>query len=145
MKLFYNDYGCMYKIDLILKNLKKIKNDGLIDGIGMQAHMDYDTDSNAFKKAMKAFVEAGYELQLTELDIGVKKNNEAQFKAQAYQYKRIFLAAKELVERGYKVTSITVWGLTDTLTWRSGQYPLLFNSDLTPKPAISTILSVFDE
>ena len=35
---------------------------------------------------MKAFVEAGYELQLTELDIGVKKNNEAQFKAQAYQY-----------------------------------------------------------
>jgi len=145
MKLFYNDYGCMYKIDLILRNLKKIKSEGLIDGIGMQAHMDYDTDSNAFKKAMRAFVEAGYELQLTELDIGVKKNNEAQFKAQANQYKRIFQAAKELVERGYKVTSITVWGLTDTLTWRSGQYPLLFNSDLTPKPAISAILSVFDK
>ena len=37
MKLFYNDYGCSGKVDLILKHLSQAKEEGLIDGIGMQS------------------------------------------------------------------------------------------------------------
>ena len=30
---------------------------------------------------------------------------------------------------------LIVWGLTDAMTWRGGRNPLLYDSDLTPKPA----------
>ena len=30
---------------------------------------------------------------------------------------------------------LIVWGLTDAMTWRGGSNPLLYDSDLTPKPA----------
>ena len=30
---------------------------------------------------------------------------------------------------------LMVWGLTDAITWRGGSNPLLYDSDLTPKPA----------
>ena len=30
---------------------------------------------------------------------------------------------------------LMVWGLTDAMTWRGGRNPLLYDSDLTPKPA----------
>jgi hypothetical protein len=31
--------------------------------------------------------------------------------------------------------SLLIWGLSDDLTWRTGRNPLLFNSNLTKKPA----------
>ena len=30
---------------------------------------------------------------------------------------------------------LIVWGLTDAMTWRGDSNPLLYDSDLTPKPA----------
>ncbi len=30
---------------------------------------------------------------------------------------------------------LMVWGLTDAMTWRNGKNPLLYDGNLTPKPA----------
>ena len=141
MKLFYNDYNDLSKTRSTPKNLQRIKDEGLIDGIGMQAH--YSAESNSATQvlvAVKEYCAAGYEVQLTELDIGMSSKNPWYLKKQAIFYGDLFSGLAELVEEGYPITGVTVWGLSDTLTWRNGEYPLLFNTDLSPKEAYYSVL-----
>ncbi len=141
MKLFYNDYNDLSKTRSTPKNLQRVKEEGLIDGIGMQAHYSAETNSaTQVLVAVKEYCAAGYEVQLTELDIGMSSKNPWYLKKQAIFYGDLFSGLAELVEEGYPITGVTVWGLSDTLTWRSGEYPLLFNTDLTPKDAYYSVV-----
>lgn len=142
MTLFYNDYACMWKGDLILENLSEVKENGWIDGIGMQSHLSTSDDIDKFLETAKSFLEAGYEVQGTELDIGVKSKTETEYQKQADLYKAYFSGMLELKDQGYNVTSITVWGIDDAHTWRSGEDPLLFDKDLQKKDAYYEIVSV---
>ena len=147
MKLFYNDYNCLQKTNKLPINLQQMKDEGLIDGIGMQSHFSVTqakdsvaNNATEILMAVKKFCDAGYELQLTELDIGMKNKDPWHWKKQVILYKELFEGLVELKEEGYSITGVTVWGLSDTLTWRGGQYPLLFNTDLTPKDAYYAVL-----
>ena len=62
---------------------------------------------------------------------------------------------KELLQIFYdkrdKIDRVTFWGLHDSMSWKNDypiprrtNYPLLFNRDLTPKPAVEAILSIPD-
>lgn len=136
MKLFYNDYGCMDKSQLILNHLQQAKQEGLIDGIGMQSHLSVDDKIQyKFMLTVKEFCKAGYEVQSTELDIGVKEATEDAFTTQGRKYRSFFKNMQALQEDGYLVTGITVWGLNDRLSWRKGEYGLLFDEDMNPKKA----------
>lgn len=136
MKLFYNDYGCMYKTNLIMNRLAQAKEEGLIDGIGMQSHLSIDDRIRyGFMYAVKAFCEAGYEIQATELDIGMSKNSAYNLMLQGTKYRAFFESMMSLQEDGYPITGITVWGLNDNLSWRRGEYALLFDEDMNPKKA----------
>ena len=46
-----------------------------------------------------------------------------------------FQLLKALQEEGYPITGITVWGMNDDLSWRTGEYGLLFDGDMNPKKA----------
>lgn len=136
MKLYYNDYGCADKVELILKHLEPVKAEGLIDGIGMQAHLSTDDRIQyKFMFAVKDFCEAGYEVQATELDIGIKENTESALLTQGRKYRAFFKHMKSLQEEGYPITGITIWGFSDKYTWRNGEYPLLYDEKMNPKPA----------
>ncbi|MGN1145449.1 MAG: endo-1,4-beta-xylanase, partial [Acetatifactor sp.] len=112
------------------------KNEGLIDGIGMQAHLSTDDKIQyKFMFAVKDFCEAGYQVQVTELDIGVKEDSETAFMSQARKYKALFKFMKELKDEGYAINGITIWGISDNLSWRKGEYGLLFDEKLEPKKA----------
>ena len=52
-------------------------------------------------------------------------------------------------ERRDKIDRVTIWGLHDGMSWKNGypipnrtNYPLLFNRDLSPKPAFDAVLSI---
>ena len=140
MTLFYNDYSCMWKGDLILENLSEVKEKGWIDGIGMQSHLSTSDDIDKFLETAKSFLEAGYEVQGTELDIGVKSDTAAEYQKQADLYKAYFTGMLELKNQGYNITSITVWGIDDAHTWRTGENPLLFDKDMQKKDAYYAII-----
>lgn len=141
MKLFYNDYNELSKTQVIPKHLKQAKEEGLIDGIGMQAHYSVEgNNATQILMAVKDYCKAGYEVQLTELDVGMQNKNPWYWKKQATLYGDLFRGLVKLKEEGYPITGVTIWGLSDTLTWRSGEYPLLFNTDLTPKDAYYAVL-----
>ncbi len=141
MKLFYNDYNCSSKYNQMIAHLEQAKEEGLIDGIGMQSHLSItDRVTTAYLLAMKKFLNAGYEVQVTELDIGMDSKTDSNMTTQARKYKVLFSNLIELKQQGYNISSVTVWGLTDTLTWRTGKYPLLFDSSLNPKAAYYGVL-----
>ena len=137
MKLFYNDYACVWKPDMILEHLQKAKDEGLIDGIGMQSHLSIDDDvTYKFMATVKTFCKAGYEVQATELDIGTNKDgSEEKLMKQARKYKAFFSNMKKLQEEGYNITGITVWGLNDEMSWRRGEHALLFDGKMNAKKA----------
>lgn len=149
MKLFYNDYGCMFKTKLILERLKQAKEEKLIDGIGMQSHLSVSDDIRfTFMLAAKEFCQEGYEVQATELDIGVKESSKAAFRTQGSKYKSFFRVMENLQEEGWPITNVTVWGLNDALSWRKDEFALMFDADMEPKPAYLGAMqdeSVWDE
>ncbi len=144
-KLYYNDYNeyMTQKTDAIVKMAEALKEKGLIDGIGMQSHLDVRSGSDAFpsvaayKKALAAFAGTGLDIQITELDATVNGFSDANFETQAQYYSDILDA---IVEYKDSVSAVVLWGITDDGSWRADQYPLLFNADFTAKPAFYKII-----
>ena len=113
---------------------------GNIDGIGMQCHLGtMDSMRDRAYKAAKYFTSNGYCVQITELDIGSKTRAEGIEKLQAIRYKELFYYVEQGVKAGeINLDSITVWGLYDEASWRTGENPLLYKRSvgkLTKKPA----------
>lgn len=150
--LVYNDYAMLYKYDTVTKGLEGIfqEHDAdvhqFVDVIGLQAHLDTDTSMKSFAKVVRQFGDEGYEIQLTELDMGIPKvlvgevASDKELKKQGEKYKYIMESMMGLVDEGYHITSISVWGISDDNSWRRNDkgfnaYALLFNEDLSEKPA----------
>ena len=130
----YNEYIPAKTHDIILM-ATKLKELGVIDGIGMQSHLDigYPT-GQVYQTALKKFIETGLEVQITELDI---TSNDLQ--VQAALYKEIFSIAIKYAD---KIPAVTVWGTHDTISWISRQQPLIFGANYSIKPAYNSILEL---
>lgn len=133
------------KTEAIIEMANELKEKGLIDGIGMQSHLDARSGSDAFpsvsayEKALKAFTETGLDVQITELDVTV--NDNTLFDEQAKYYSDIMDA---IVKYADNISAVVVWGTTDDQSWRSSKYPLLFNEDYTAKPSYYQIVDGID-
>lgn len=114
--------------------------DGLIDGVGMQCHLSDTQDIKTYMKALRQYSEAVGMVQITEMDVGCTTFGENQWFKQAKFYYDFFTALLEEVNSGANVSSVTLWGLTDESSWRSSDYPLVLNADLSRKPAYSAML-----
>ena len=144
--LFYNDYNS----DATIKNLAigdlidSLIADGTIDGYGFQSH--YSVDYPDFKKIQIAWTNISARklqdgspllLRVSELDVGIKANDEANWARQAECYNRLF----ELYEQyAGQLIAVQVWGTVDDLSWRADEYPLLFDAKAQPKPAFDAIV-----
>lgn len=144
-KLFYNDYNeyMTGKMDAIIKMAEELKAEDLIDGIGMQSHLDARQGSDAFpsvsmyEAAVKAYTQTGLDVQVTELDVTINQGNDSGFKAQAQYYSDIM---DVLVKYSDGISSVVFWGTTDDKSWRSDRFPLLFNGDYTAKECFYSIV-----
>ena len=136
-KLVLNDYNeyIPAKTQDLVNMATKLKELGVIDGIGMQSHLDVGYPSaQVYSTAVEKFLATGLEVQITELDI--TSNNQ---QAQASLFKEIFSIAYKNAD---KIPAVTVWGTHDSISWRSSQNPLLFGANYSPKPAYYSVLEV---
>lgn len=61
------------------------------------------------------------------------------FQQQAQVYAKLF----DVFNRhANAISRVTFWGMSDRRSWRSGQRPLVFDTQLQPKPALFAILDV---
>lgn len=151
VKLYYNDYNDdnQNKAEAIYQMVKEINekyaaaNNGglLIDGIGMQAHYNKNTNPDNVKRSLEKFISLGVEVSVTELDITAGTNNiltEQEAIAQGYLYAQLFKLYKEHAE---DISRVTFWGLNDATSWRAAQSPLVFDKDLQAKPAYYAVIN----
>ena len=155
-KLFYNDYSATNatKREKIYNLLKSLKDEGLVDGMGLQGHWNIDAPSNELIiDALDRYKSLGIELRISEMDVSIypqTSNPESAFTSelslsQAVAYGRFFK-----LFRSYKdnITGVTMWGLADNHTWLDNfpvtgrkNYPLLFDMDLVPKQTYFTVIN----
>ncbi len=140
-KLFYNDYNEYWdhKRDCIYNMCKNLYNKGVLDGVGMQSHINADWNGfsgmSAYETAMRKYASIGCEVQATELDISVESGKYSD-QDQAKKYQAIFKLGMEIPN----VTAICVWGPNDANSWlSSGSNALLYNSNNQPKAAYTTL------
>lgn len=154
VSLFYNDYDTFvpWKRDVICERiLKPLLAEGLVDGMGMQAHLTMETDLAEFEKSLQVFGALPLQVQITELDIHNADSSEASMDALAERYAQLFrILLGNKKEGKANVTGVTFWGLHDGITWltffrKERSYPLLFDENLQPKKAYEAVCRVAEE
>jgi Beta-1,4-xylanase len=155
VKLFYNDYNeyMPAKREMITATVKKLKEKGVLDGVGMQSHwdMDYPTTDLIDAALEKYGAIEGLEIQLTEIDMHNTDDSEESLKAQADRYKQFFQTILRADRTGKaNITNVTFWGITDEDSWLTNfkgetSYPLLFQGEMEKKPCYESILETAGE
>jgi endo-1,4-beta-xylanase len=132
-KLCYNDYSIedwnSPKTQGVYRMVKDFKSRGVpIDCVGFQSHFGTGGPPSNFQTTLSNFAALGVDVQITELDIA---------QASSTAYGNTVRACMNVS----RCTGITVWGIRDSDSWRSGENPLLFDSSGNKKPAYSAVLS----
>lgn len=145
-KLFYNDFWNYLdgKREFILSFVSRLKEEGLIDGIGLQCHLNISaaqestTNQTAWQtvenleKEIQEYAALGLDVHITELDISIYtrdypssdrsrwfEDNELTEELQnglAARYKEFFDMFRRNAD---KIQNVTFWGIADDNTWLS--------------------------
>ncbi len=140
--MFYNDFNeyIVTKTDNICALATRLKAEGLIDGIGMQAHLDIGFPTvEQIGAAVDKFSALGLQIQLTEVDVTISRPDLFGMQGEFYQNMFTMLATKK--QNGANITNVTFWGLDDSVSWRGNRTPLLFMDGYEPKPALVGVLA----
>jgi endo-1,4-beta-xylanase len=132
-KLCYNDYNIedwnAAKTQGVYSMVKDFKSRGIpIDCVGFQAHFGTGGQPGTFQTTLSNFAALGVDVQLTELDIA---------QASATNYSNTVKACTAVA----RCAGITVWGVRDSDSWRTGENPLLFDNSGNAKAAYSAVVS----
>jgi endo-1,4-beta-xylanase len=130
-KLIINEYSVINSSSTTqnyIKIIKLLQAEGLIDGIGEQAHAftTFGTSATVLKANLDALGATGLPIYLTEMDIDGSTDL-----IQLNEMKRVF----PIFWKHPSVMGITFWGFRVGL-WRNDQKAYLINSNGTERPAM---------
>ncbi len=147
VKLIINDYsilGNSQNTASYIEIVNLLKDRGLIDGIGVQAHA-FSTkfaSQNLLEFSLDQLGATGLPIQITELDIdGATGGSAAQSdQFQLNEYERIF----PLMWEHTSVEGITLWGWRDG-HWRSEQEAFIMRPNEEERPALTWLRTYVEE
>ncbi|GLY32310.1 non-reducing end alpha-L-arabinofuranosidase family hydrolase [Kineosporia sp. NBRC 101731] len=135
-KLCYNDYntdGINAKSTAVYTMVRDFKSRGVpIDCVGFQSHLGTSMPGN-YQANLQRFADLGVDVQITELDVAQGSN-------QASTYATVTKACLAVS----RCTGITVWGVRDSDSWRTGENPLLFDNSGNKKAAYTSVLNALN-
>ena len=136
-KLCYNDFNIdnatSAKTQAVVNMVRDFKQRGVpIDCVGLQSHFTGGSNyPGNYRTTLQNFANLGVDVQITELDI---RN------APVDAYRNVTADCMAVP----RCTGITVWGIRDSDSWRSGESPLLFTGSGAKKPAYDAVLNVLN-
>lgn len=138
-KLYINDYGTQdpVKRDFLFNLVTQLRDEEIpIDGVGHQTHISIGGPSiEQISESIRKFGEAGFDNQITELDVSVYTDNSTSYDdsmlvKQGYRYKHLFQELVRLDNEGKNaahntpaynpdgwISNVTLWGIADDHTW----------------------------
>ncbi|MGJ6970015.1 endo-1,4-beta-xylanase, partial [Streptosporangium sp. G11] len=135
-KLCYNDYntdGINAKSTGIYNMVRDFKSRGVpIDCVGFQSHLGGSV-SGDYQANLQRFADLGVDVQITELDV-----------AQGSNQANVYAAVTRACLAVSRCTGITVWGIRDSDSWRTGENPLLFDASGNKKAAYTSTLNALN-
>jgi endo-1,4-beta-xylanase len=174
-QLYYNEYSneAGSKRDHVIKLIRDLKAKGVkIDGVGIQGHwMMKWPDTKTVEEAIAAYEKEGVKVMISELDIDVlpRKQSGADIsatekggldpykaglpadvaQAQAKRYADLFAV---FMRHPGVITRVTFWGVHDGTSWLNNwpvrgrtNYPMLWDRDLTAKPALDAVVKAMQK
>jgi endo-1,4-beta-xylanase len=155
--LVYNDYniagedGSNAKSDAVYAWVKQALAEGVpVDAIGDQGHLDtqYGFSGTRMTQDLQRYADLGLKVAVTEADVRTFVNNATEqvptdnlaLFAQPYEFSQMMKACLAVRQ----CLSFTIWGVGDARSWIpaffTGEgYALLYDVNLTPKPAYTTL------
>jgi endo-1,4-beta-xylanase len=137
VKLCYNDYNIDNwndaKTQAVFQMVRDFKSRGVpIDCVGLQSHFTGGSSyPSNYRTTLSSFAALGVDVHITELDITNANST----------------AYANVVNDCYAVSrcsGITVWGVRDSDSWRSGESPLLFDGGGNKKAAYTSVLNALN-
>ena len=149
-ELYYNDFAFDYQPTWCSWALNGFLADaiteGLIDGVGLQTHLDSNANMDNIINDAKLIKQKGLKCQLTEIDITINGTSQSEYDNQSKAYKTLM---KKVLESNAAeetdINAVILWGVTDDQSWKRNQYPLLFTSEYEKKPCYTGFLSALSE
>lgn len=150
--LLYNDFDCYTVSDPRYANVKKIVDDlkaeKLIDGLGLEMHIDASKPLPAKEDLIAGMQSYGLPISITEMDVDIRNvqgTEEQRLAFQAQVYKTILDAVRE----SKVCKSISFWSFGDRYSWEeqaefggsSKAEPTLYDDQLKEKPAAQVVAS----
>ncbi|WSG48196.1 endo-1,4-beta-xylanase [Dactylosporangium sp. NBC_01737] len=137
VKLCYNDYNIENwsygKTQGVYRMIQDFKSRGVpIDCVGLQTHFTGGSSlPSNFQTTLSSFAALGVDVALTEVDVTNSSTS---------QYAGLTQACVNVP----RCIGITVWGVRDSDSWRSGESPLLFDGGGNKKAAYTSVLNVLN-
>jgi len=137
VKLCYNDYNIenwsYAKTQGVYRMIQDFKSRGVpIDCVGLQTHFTGGSSlPSNFQTTLSSFAALGVDVALTEVDVT---------NASTSQYAGLTQACMNVP----RCVGITVWGVRDSDSWRSGESPLLFDGNGNKKAAYTSVLNALN-
>lgn len=145
--LFYNDGGgetVNAKSDAIYGMLLDFKKRNVpIDGVGLQMHLELDSDISSMARNIQRFSDSKFQVHITEADVSIPVDrnrlvrNPRDLERQALVYDAIL----NVCLNQPRCTVFQTWGFTDKYSWINSKSrgtkgaALFFDSQYHPKPA----------
>ncbi|SCG43173.1 endo-1,4-beta-xylanase [Micromonospora coxensis] len=136
-QLCYNDYNIDNwndaKTQAVYRMVQDFKSRGVpIDCVGLQSHFTGGSNyPSNYRTTLSSFAALGVDVHITELDI---RN------APSDAYRNVVTDCLAVA----RCKGITVWGIRDSDSWRSGESPLLFDGSGNKKPAYNAVLTALN-
>jgi endo-1,4-beta-xylanase len=135
-KLCYNDFNIedwnAAKTQGVFRMVQDFKARGVpLDCVGFQAHFGSNGMPASFQTTLSNFAAQGVDVAITELDIA---------SAPPTAFANVARACLNVS----RCVGITVWGVRDSDSWRSGETPLQFDGGGNKKAAYGAVLDVLN-
>ena len=145
-RLFYNEFNAETnnpKRAAELALVRRLRERGLIDGVGLQLHTGIEghPTRREIEETMRLLAGLGLEVQVTEMDV-IAKGDAApgSLAARLELQAAVFAAAADACQAVAACSRFNVWGVTDRYSWMGAEeIPLLFDAGYAAKPALAAV------